>query len=93
MASIEYQGLKFSGGKFFIILSLIGAIIGGGWTGYKFYDEFPLNEKARIVFANDKEKFIFFQALTQSEGILSGKYLINGEDVCNFSFEEFILYK
>ena len=39
MASIEYQGLKFSGGKFFIILSLIGAIIGGGWTGYKFYDD------------------------------------------------------
>ena len=29
MASIEYQGIKFSGGKFFIILSLIGAIIGG----------------------------------------------------------------
>ena len=40
MASIEYQGLKFSGGKFFIILSLIGAIIGGGWTGYKFYDDY-----------------------------------------------------
>ena len=40
MPSIEYQGLKFSGGKFFIILSLIGAIVGGGWTGYKFYDDY-----------------------------------------------------
>jgi signal transduction histidine kinase len=40
MASIEYGGIKFSGGKFFIILSLIGAIIGGGWTGYKFYDDY-----------------------------------------------------
>jgi signal transduction histidine kinase len=40
MPSIEYQGMKFSGGKFFIILSLIGAIIGGGWTGYKFYDDY-----------------------------------------------------
>ena len=47
MASIEYQGLKFSGGKFFIILSLIGAIIGGGWTGYKFYDDY-LEMKAKI---------------------------------------------
>ena len=47
MASIEYQGLKFSGGKFFIILSLIGAIIGGGWTGYKFYDDY-LDMKAKI---------------------------------------------
>ena len=47
MPSIEYQGLKFSGGKFFIILSLIGAIIGGGWTGYKFYDDY-LDMKAKI---------------------------------------------
>ena len=47
MASIEYQGLKFSGGKFFIILSLIDAIIGAGWTGYKFYDDY-LDMKAKI---------------------------------------------
>ena len=40
MASIEYQGIKFSGGKFFIILSLIGAIIGGGWSAYRFYDDY-----------------------------------------------------
>ena len=48
MASIEYQGLKFSGGKFFIILSLIGAIVGGGWTGYKFYDDY-LTMKAQVL--------------------------------------------
>ena len=47
MPSIEYQGMKFSGGKFFVILSLIGAIIGGGWTGYKFYDDY-LDMKAKI---------------------------------------------
>ena len=47
MPSIEYQGMKFTGGKFFIILSLIGAIIGGGWTGYKFYDDY-LDMKAKI---------------------------------------------
>ena len=38
--SIEYNGIKFTGGKFFIIISLIGTIIGGGWTGYKFYDDY-----------------------------------------------------
>ena len=48
MPSIEYQGLKFSGGKFFIILSLIGAIVGGGWTGYKFYDDY-LTMKAQVL--------------------------------------------
>ncbi len=47
MASIEYQGIKISGGKFFIILSLLGAIIGGGWTVYKFYDDY-LDMKAKI---------------------------------------------
>jgi len=47
MPSIEYQGMKFTGGKFFIILSLIGAIVGGGWTGYKFYDDY-LDMKAKI---------------------------------------------
>ena len=39
--------MKFSGGKFFIILSLIGAIVGGGWSGYKFYDDY-LEMKAKI---------------------------------------------
>jgi len=48
MPSIEYQGLKFSGGKFFIILSLIGAIVGGGWTGYKFYDDY-LTMKQQVL--------------------------------------------
>jgi hypothetical protein len=44
---VEYQGMKFKGGKFFIIISLMGAIIGGGWTGYKFYDDY-LDMKAKI---------------------------------------------
>ena len=48
MASIEDQGLKFSGGKVFIILSLIGAIVGGGWTGYKFYDDY-LTMKQQVL--------------------------------------------
>jgi len=37
---VEYQGMKFKGGKVFIIISLIGAIIGGGWTIYGAYDQF-----------------------------------------------------
>tara|TARA_R100001460_G_scaffold32007_1_gene62947 strand:- start:84 stop:530 length:447 start_codon:yes stop_codon:yes gene_type:complete len=45
---VEYQGMKFKGGKFFIILSLIGAIIGGGWTLYRFYDDY-LEMKQKIL--------------------------------------------
>lgn len=52
--------------------------------------EFPMNQNCRIVFNNDKEKFFFFHGLTQVSGFQKGKYLINGEDVTQFSFEEFL---
>ena len=40
--------MKFSGGKFFVILSLIGAIVGGGWSGYRFYDDY-LTMKQQVL--------------------------------------------
>ena len=58
MPSIEYQGLKFSGGKFFIILSLIGAIIGGGWSGYRFYDDYlTMKQQVQDFVAPDLSEF------------------------------------
>ena len=47
MAEIEYQGMKFKGGKIFIIISLIGTIIGGGWTVFTFYQDY-LDMKEKI---------------------------------------------
>jgi signal transduction histidine kinase len=68
MPSIEYQGMKFSGGKFFIILSLIGAIVGGGWSGYKFYDDY-LTMKAQVqeYTAPDLSKYDEQLAVLKSE--------------------------
>ena len=58
MPSIEYQGLKFTGGKFFIIISLIGAFIGGGWTGYKFYDDYlDMKQQVQDFVAPDLSSF------------------------------------
>ena len=58
MASIEYQGMKFTGGKFFIILSLIGTIVGGGWTGYKFYDDYlDMKQQVQDFVAPDLSEF------------------------------------
>ena len=45
---VDYKGVKFKGGKIFIIISLIGTIIGGGWTGYRFYDDY-LDMKSKIL--------------------------------------------
>ena len=68
MASIEYQGIKFSGGKFFIILSLIGAIIGGGWSAYKFYDDYlDMKQQVQDFVAPDLSGFDKSIELTKAE--------------------------
>jgi phospholipid/cholesterol/gamma-HCH transport system ATP-binding protein len=55
--------------------------------------DFPMNQNCRIVFNNDREKFFFFHGLSQISGFQKGKYLMNGEDVTQFSFEEFLPYR
>jgi phospholipid/cholesterol/gamma-HCH transport system ATP-binding protein len=55
--------------------------------------DFPMHQNCRIVFKNDKDKFCFFHAVTQVQGFENGRYLINGEDVTQFSFEEFLPYR
>jgi len=68
MASIEYQGIKFSGGKFFIILSLIGAIIGGGWSAYRFYDDYlDMKQQVQDFVAPDLSGFDKSIELTKAE--------------------------
>ncbi len=68
MPSIEYQGLKFSGGKFFIILSLISAIIGGGWSGYRFYDDYlDMKQQVQDFVAPDLSEFDKKIALAKAE--------------------------
>ena len=47
MAEIEYKGLKIGGGKIFIVLSLLGTLGGGAWTGFQFYQDY-LDMKAKI---------------------------------------------
>jgi len=37
MAEVEYEGIKMSGSKLFIILPLLGTLIGGLWGGFELY--------------------------------------------------------
>ena len=48
MASIEYSGLKVSGGKIFAIFTLLGALGGAAWTGFTFYQDY-LDMKEKIT--------------------------------------------
>jgi len=48
MAQIEYGGIKISGGKVFIVLSLLGTLGGAAWTGFTFYSDY-LSMKEKIL--------------------------------------------
>jgi len=48
MPSIEYAGLKVSGGKVFAILTLLGALGSGAWATFTFYQDY-LNMKDKIL--------------------------------------------
>ena len=55
--------------------------------------DFPLDTNCRLVFKNDMEKFFFFNGFSQLAGFSGGEYLFNGENVLDFSFEEFLSYR
>ena len=48
MPSIEYSGMKVTGGKVFAIFTLLGALGGAAWTGFTFYQDY-LNMKEKIT--------------------------------------------
>ena len=40
MAEVEVGGMKFSGGKFFIAVSIISTLAGSLWAGFEFYADY-----------------------------------------------------
>ena len=48
MPSIEYSGMKVSGGKAFAILTLLGALGSGAWAVFNFYSDY-LSMKENIL--------------------------------------------
>ncbi len=55
---VEYGGVKASGGKLFIIISLIGTIGGGLWGGFEFYKDYQdMKEQITSYVAPDLSGF------------------------------------
>ena len=48
MPSIEYAGMKVTGGKVFAILTLLGAVGSGAWAVFNFYQDY-LSMKEKIL--------------------------------------------
>jgi uncharacterized protein YoxC len=40
MAELEFAGLKFKGGKIFVILTALGTLMGGAWGAFEFYKDY-----------------------------------------------------
>ena len=72
MASIEYAGLKVSGGKVFAILTLLGALGSGAWATFTFYQDY-LTMKEKILTYTEPDlsgfdkKIALVESQTQSQ--------------------------
>ena len=55
---VEYGGIKASGGKLFIIISLIGTLGGALWGGFEFYKDYQdMKEQITSYVAPDLSGF------------------------------------
>ncbi len=45
MAEVEYEGIKMSGSKLFILIPLLGTLLGGLWGGFELYNRLLIAEE------------------------------------------------
>ena len=58
MAEVEFAGLKFKGGKIFVILTALTTLGGGLWGGFEFYKDYlDMKEKIQSYSAPDLSGF------------------------------------
>ena len=68
MPSIEYSGLKVTGGKVFAIFTLLGALGGAAWTGFTFYQDYlDMKEKITLYTEPDLSQYDDGMAVLKSE--------------------------
>ena len=68
MPSIEYSGMKVTGGKVFAIFTLLGALCGAAWTGFTFYQDYlDMKEKITLYTEPDLSQYDEGMAVLKSE--------------------------
>ena len=68
MPSIEYSGMKVTGGKVFAIFTLLGALGGAAWTGFTFYQDYlDMKEKITMYTEPDLSRYDEGMAVLKSE--------------------------
>jgi uncharacterized protein YoxC len=68
MAEVEFAGLKFKGGKIFVILTALGTLMGGAWGIFEFYKDYlTMKETISAYVAPDLSGFDKRLDLVQQE--------------------------
>ena len=68
MPSIEYSGMKVTGGKVFAIFTLLGALGGAAWTGFTFYQDYlDMKDKITLYTEPDLSQYDEGMAVLKSE--------------------------
>ena len=68
MAELEVAGIKFRGGKIFVILTALTTAAGGLWGGFEFYKDYlNMKEQIQSYVAPDLSEFDKNIALTKEE--------------------------
>ena len=66
MPSIEYAGMKVTGGKVFAILTLLGALGSGAWATFTFYQDY-LTMKEKILTYTEPDLSLFDKKISLLE--------------------------
>ncbi len=68
MAEMEFAGVKFKGGKIFVVLTALTTLGGGLWGGFEFYKDYlNMKEQIQSYVAPDLSEFDKNIALTKEE--------------------------
>ena len=68
MAEVEFAGLKFKGGKIFVIITALTTLGGGLWGGFEFYKDYlTMKEQIQEYVAPDLSGFDKRIDLTKEE--------------------------
>ena len=70
MAEVEFGGMKFKGGKIFVILTLLSTLAGGLWAGFEFYKDYmDMRDKIETYTAPDLSDYDKRIELAKQNGI------------------------
>ena len=68
MAELEFAGVKFKGGKIFVILTALGTLMGGAWGAFEFYKDYlTMKDTISQYVSPDLSEFDKNIALTKEE--------------------------